>query len=308
MLALSVVVTVDSSAQEIGSSSPIRIPSLNGHRFIPSELVSDPFVNTYMVSQLGAGIATDLEFPPIEVGGDTLFLPRGDQLFLVLGYEYQQRIKKWLAVRATFSTVGRLGTEAAVLLLAGITASTDLRLEWLMNLVRNERSTLSLNLGYRNTSTTVVDLFGFVQDVIDGKDSKLVDTIPSVQAIAGVRYAYGISSLVGVKFSGTVLYGDKVNQRDVGDEVNFEAGLGVSLDPRKKFGIPVGVLVSYSFRTLRISRSDKASDTQRIELKIDYTKPNDFSFGPSLSFARIPGTFGGTVSFVSVTLTSRYYF
>jgi len=308
LFTLFAVATTDSAAQVDDGSAQVRVPSLNGHRFIPSETVRDPFVNTYMLSQLGGGIATDLVLPLIEIDGDTLFLPSGDQLFVVLQYQYQQRIKKWLAVNVGFSTLGRLGTDAGALLLAGVTAATDLRLEWLFNVMRNDRSALSFNLGFRNASTTVVDLFGFVEDVIDGVDSKLVDTIPSSQAIAGARYAYGFSSLVGVKISGTIFYGSKSKLRDPDNEVNFEFGGGVSLDPRKRFGIPVGVIVSYAFRTLSLGRDDSGSDSQEYELKFDYTKPNDFSFGPAITLKRFPGISGGSESSLNVTLTSRYYF
>ncbi len=310
IVALGVVLATDSSAQLVDSPVRVKIPTLNGHRFIPSETVPDPFVNTYMLSKLGVGVATDLEFPLIEIGGDTLFLPRGDQLFVVLEYRYQQRIKKWLAVKVGFSTLARLGTDAGSLLLAGITASTDLRFEWLISVIQNDRSTLSFDLGFRNAGTTVVDVFGFVEDVIDGVDSKLVDTIPSTQAIAGVRYAHGFSSLVGVKLATTMFYGSKEQLRDPANEINFEFGVGVSLDPRKRFGIPVGVLASYAFRTLSLGREDSSSDAQEFELKFDYTKPNDFSFGPSITWQKLPNVFSGSgsVSSLNLALTSRYYF
>lgn len=301
VLGLLMISVVDCSAQ-------MKVPSLNGHRFIPSESAADPFVNTHVVSQVGIGTATDLEFPLFEFEGDTVFAPRGDLLFAVLRFDYQQRIKKWLAVRASFSTLGRLGTDAVALLSAGVTASTDLRLEWLFNLIQNDKSAFSAVVGYRNAGTTVVDVVGFVDDIIGGKDARLVDSIPSVHAIGGIRYAYGFSSTFGIKLIGTILYGDQRQVRDNKSELNYEFGVSLSIDPREKFGIPIGVLASYSLRTLSLGRDNGESDSMELELKFDYTKPNDFSFGPSITWARSPGLYQDSIQFVSVSISSRYYF
>ncbi|MFC2085963.1 hypothetical protein ACFLRO_01985 [Bacteroidota bacterium] len=289
-------------------SAQMRVPNLGGHRFIPSESNGDPFVNTHVVSQVGIGSATNLEFPLFEFNGDTLFAPRGNLLLAVLRFDYQQRIKKWLGVRASFSTVGRLGTDAGSLLAAGVTASTDLRFEWLVNVMQNDRSALSAIVGYRNATATVVDVFSFVEDVIDGEDAKLVDSIPSVQVLGGVRYAYGFSSLFGIKLSGIILYGDKRQVRVSEPEVNYEFGLSLSLDPREKLGFPIGVLASYSLRTLTIGKDEGDSDSMQLELKFDYTKPNDFSIGPAITWSRSPGLYQTSITILQVAISSRYYF
>jgi hypothetical protein len=303
--AASIIALVGMTA--LDSSAQLRVPNLNGHRFIASETVSDPFVNTYIVNQVGLGMATDLDFPLYEFNGDTLFAPRGDLIFAALRFDYQQRIKRWLAVSMSFKTFGRLGTNAGSLLSAGITASTDLRLDWLIKLYENERSALSVDLGFRNSNTTVVDVFSFVEDIIEGEEAKLVDSIPSVHVVGGVRYAYAFSSLLGIKLFGTILYGDKTQNRDSGDELNFEFGGALSIDPRQRFGIPVGALLGYSRRTLSLGLDDNSSDSHEVEVKIEYTKPDDFSFGPSVSWASLPGLYS-RVSFVNVAFSSRYYF
>jgi hypothetical protein len=305
---VSLLLVIGCAAPSIAQTGPVRVPVLSGHRFIASDIVEDPFGETFIVTQLGGGVASDLDFPLFEVGGDTIFAPRGDLLFAVLKFEYRQRIKRWLSVNGAFKTIGRLGTEAQSLLLAGVTASSQFDFEWIVTAHRSERSALAVGLGFRRASTTNVDLFRFVEDVVGGEEARLVDTVPSVQSFVNLRYARALSRLVGMKVEGGLLYGEQTQSRESGNELNWRFGLSLSVDPREKLGIPVGVLASYAITTLSIGLEDAASDTQEFELKIEYTAPSEFSIGPSLGATRLPATYQDAVWFVNVLIASRYYF
>lgn len=292
------------SAQHV----PMRVPSLNGHRFIASDVVNDPFMETNVTNQLGVGVASDLKFPVFEFEGDTVFAPRGDLLFAVLKFEYRQRVKPWLAVNGSYRTISRLGTDVQALLVAGLTVSSEFELGWLIKAYESDKSILSVGLGFERASTTVVDLFRFIEGISVGEYGRLVDSIPSVQGKASVRYAHGFSDLLGVKLEGGVIYGEQTQSRESGQEVNWRFGASLSLDPRTKTGIPLGLLASYALTTLSLGPDDAPSDTQQFELKLEYTTPTDFSIGPSLSTLRVPGRYQPSVWFTNILLGMRYYF
>jgi hypothetical protein len=307
-LLLAAILSFGPLATSFAQTQPLRVPNLGGHRFIATDIVEDPFVETFIVTQLGMGVAADLEFPLFEIDGDTVFAPQGDVLFALLKFQYRQRIKRWLAVTGSFRTIGRLGTEVQSILLAGVTASTEFEFEWLVNVVRSDRSAVSLGFGFRRASTTVVDIFRFVEDVIDGEQSRLVDNIPSVQGTASVRFAHAFSSLIGAKFEAGAQYGEQTQARESGSEFNWRFGVSLSVDPREKFGIPIGVLASYALTTLSIGLEDAATDTQEFELKFEYTSPNDFSIGPTIGATRVPAVYQDAVWFTNLLIASRYYF
>lgn len=287
---------------------PNRVPTLNGHRFLVSEDVADPFVSTNLLNALGVGVASDMKLPLFEIGGDTLFAPRGDVLFATLHFEYRQRIKDWLSVHGRFKTVGRLGTNAQSLLTVGVTAATTFEFGWLINLLTTDRSALSVDLGFARSSTTLVDVFRFVEDVFKGEEASLVQTVPSVQGIASIRYAQGLSSLVGIQAHGEMQYGESSQARDEGNQFYWLLGGALSVDPKPKYGVPIAALLSYSFRTLTLGFPDADNDSMRFELKLEYSATSDFATGPTVSVERLPGTYQGRVTLISVAVSSRYYF
>jgi hypothetical protein len=295
-------------AQVRAQVGPNRVPSLKGHRFLVSEAVADAFVNTNLLNALGGGIASDMKFPLFEIGGDTLFAPRGDVLFAVLNFEYRQQIKNWLAVHGRFKTLGRLGTNAQSLLTVGVTAATTFEFGWLINLHKSDQSVLSVDLGFARSSTTLVDIFRFVGDIVDGEEAALVQSVPSVQGIASLRYAHGFSPLVGLQAYAEMQYGEDSQSRDEGNQFYWLLGGAVSVDPKPNYGVPIAALLSYSFRTLTLGFPDAGNDSMLFELKLEYSATTDFATGPTISIQRLPGTYQSRVTLISATISSRYYF
>ncbi len=68
-----------------------KLPILDGHRFIPTSTVPDPFVTSYLRSNTGFGLLLDANIPVL-TAADTVAVLQGDIAFAVLGFEYQQAI------------------------------------------------------------------------------------------------------------------------------------------------------------------------------------------------------------------------
>ena len=285
----------------------VRLPSLNGHRFVTSELVDDPFVATHFVNQLGVGFATNSEFPLYVFEGDTLTAPRGTQIFAVIRFDYQQRVQEWISARFSFQTLARMGTDAISLLGAGVTASTEMRFDWKIGLLRSEKSSLALDVGLLNQNTTYVDIAGFINDIIDREDASLVESIPAIRATLGLRYAHAFNPVLGVVVSGDLLIGENAQDRDSDAWAETTIAAGLSVNGHAK-GIPLGAFLAYSFSSDSFDQRSPNERSQIIELKIIYSEPGDFMIGPAVYWASLPGFFDNSLTFLNVSLRSRYYF
>ena len=72
---------------------------LNGFRFIPSSVVDEPFATTFFQNSTGGGSAVNLSIPVRNLAGDTIKTIDGSVGFLLVDFEYQQAVAKWLALR-----------------------------------------------------------------------------------------------------------------------------------------------------------------------------------------------------------------
>src|SRR5688572_28569452 len=93
---------------------------LDNHRFLPSSIVGDPFANTRFINATGGGMAVDLTIPVRNIAGNVVDSLAGDIGFLLLDFEYQYQLARWLAVRATAVAVGRVGTSTESVVASGI--------------------------------------------------------------------------------------------------------------------------------------------------------------------------------------------
>ncbi len=75
--------------------------------------------------------------------------------------------------------------------------STGFELGWLIRLFERERTALSLDLNLSERAYTGINIFQFVEDVVDGVPASLVRKTPSTRSSAGLRYAWAVSPLMG---------------------------------------------------------------------------------------------------------------
>src|SRR5574341_439030 len=238
----------DSSMKQEGSNVTVKLPQLGRHTFVPSDYVPGPFIQTYIRNALGYAQSVELTAPPITIGGETVGGLKGDLIFASLEFEYQHAVKEWLAVSAQMHALSRLGTETQTLLFQGVTAAVGFKLGWLFRLWRNDRMLLSGTMNVMNNSFTTINLAQYIEGIIEAGgltlDNKLVNATPSVRGGGGLRWAYGVSQLVGLTFSVECSYGESMTLR-AGNQWYLDLGGAASLDLYAKHGVPLGFVIGF---------------------------------------------------------------
>jgi hypothetical protein len=291
-----------------GEHGALKRPAIGGHTFLSSDVVPDPFVRTYVKQSLGMAQAVDLAFPLGVIDGDTLVLLTGDLTFAVLDFEYQHAVKDWLAVRGRFNLRSRLGTSGVSLLAEGLQVTTGFELGWVVRLLESSRVALSATADVSRRSFTVLDIPQFIDDVInDVPGATLSDNIPNVRAGGGLRFAWGVSRLIGLSANLEGGYGDAVRRGDEGDFA-YSSGANIDFDFGAVTPVPLGVSVGYH-QTSVLDQVDGDSDTRTLVLRLGYTGRPDFMIGVDI----VGGAAGDrsldeTVKSVGLVLTTRYYF
>ena len=268
-------------------SPPVRIPHLGAHVFVPDAFIPEPFVATHLRTSVGMGQAVDFQTTLLEIGGEPVLGLKGDLLFAELGFEYQNAIKDWIAVRARAKVSGRLGTGVQTLLSEGVTAAMGFDFGWLFRLRQGERSLLSGSIDFGNNQTTGIRISGFVEDVIAGVDASLVRTTPSMRGSGGLRSAHGFSELIGMGVSGDVGYGES-SLRTRADSWFYTIGAKVDFNLRYPVGVPLGFVTGVQFENVPQSHADIADGVYGFLLRIAYTGTDDLAVGLQLTFERIP--------------------
>jgi hypothetical protein len=302
----------DSSLRQEGSEGAVKLPQLGRHTFVPSDYVPGPFIQTYIRNALGYAQSVELTAPPITIAGETVGGLKGDLLFAVLEFEYQHAVKEWLAVNAQIHALSRLGTETQSLLFQGVTAAAGFKLGWLFKLWRNDRMLLSGAMDVMNNSVTIIDLAQYIEGIIAAggltPDNKLVNVTPSVRGGGGLRWAYGVSQLVGLTFSVEGSYGESMTLR-TGNQWYLDLGGAASLDLYAKHGIPLGFVIGFRQASVASLGGDLDDKARNGILRISYTGRKDFSVGMESYFQSArPNNLEKPVRSMGTVVTMRYYF
>ena len=294
-----------------GEPQPKR-PLLGDHRFIPNNLTRDPFPRTFVRNSLGIGQAVDIEFvPSLDIGGgDTLPGLSGDLLFAVLDFEYQHRVKDWMAVWGKVNMVGRLGTNVGALLSEGATVLAGFELGWLIRLVENDKVALSATANLWNNSFTGVNFADWVEGVIDNEPVPLVRNVPSVRAGGGLRFAWAASDLIGVTAGTEVGLGESVARRGE-DQVSFQLSGAVDLDLYARTRVPLGFALGFEATNSPREGSELADKVNRGLFRVAYTGRDDFLISVDVSLSRLSfakSEVEDNVKSGSFVMNMRYYF
>ena len=175
---------------------------LNGYYFIPSTDVASPFVTSFVRSATGVGVAVGLTVPIEDLDGNVVDAIGGDLAFLILDFQYQQAITKWLALRAGFVGSARVGTDEQSLLTQGITSVYGFDLGATAQLLQTRSFLLSAVVNYTNNQIYAIAPFDFVKSVIDsgfdpGGDNNLLQSGSVGLTSGGLRMAFAPSDWIG---------------------------------------------------------------------------------------------------------------
>lgn len=251
-------------------------PTLDGHTFVSTDLVPDAFVRTYVRNSLGYSMTPEFDYPPIVVGGDTLVALNGSLAYALLGMEYQNAFRDWIAVRAALGLRTRLGTQMSSLVNEGVNVTSGLELGWLVRIRETSRTSLVGSLDVTRQTLTLIDLRQFTEDVIDGvPDPSLVDNVPTVRSTAGLRFAWAMSHTFGMTLLAEGSYGESP-RRNQADSWENGFGASVDLDGGAAWGVPIGLVAAYRQTSQpALTTTDNGSVRQTL-FRIAYTGKPDF--------------------------------
>jgi hypothetical protein len=324
-------------AQETRRLGSGRGHTLGGHVFQPSSAFPDPFVASYLTSNLGAGFATNFQVPVYNAEDSVVGTLKGDLGVAGMGVEYQLGVLRWLGVRVNASGYTRFGTQTPTLLSEGVSTRYGFGAGATARIWGTEKLYLSGAIDYSSDYLAGVEPLEYVEAVAQ-TIGKVLDSLVAVggitlnpavidsvirsldltgyslhhrstaqKASVGVRAAYapvrwlGFTGLLQTGLVGTFTGSSNVGLLDVGAaaDVDFDA----------LWHIPVGVKVSGRWQSVNEAASDVAKSTTDLGASIAYTGRGDFSLGLELLISSLAQRRSdATLAVQRYALSMRYYF
>jgi hypothetical protein len=266
------------------------LPVLNGHRYLPSAVVKDPFITTFVSSTTGFGLAKDHKITL--TGFDRPLVFTGDLVYVLVGFEYQHAVKDWLSLGAEIETVGRVGANVQSAVSEGVSLVNAFGLVAKARAWHGERHILSATLGFTETGLTAFTPLKFGQAVQDGEEvpdaaDELLSESDSPTPLAGLRFAYAPRPWIGLSLlveSGLGVPFD----REKDDEVIFRAGASASMDFKHLSAAPVGVVLSFFEDSFAQAGNDITNRIRSVLLGLFYTGREDFTLGVETQWLYLP--------------------
>lgn len=302
-----VLAATDEAVADTTGTIDRGVPQMQGHRFVPAPLVPSPFINTYLRNTLGMASAKDVSTPPIIIDGNEIPGLVGNLNAVILAFEYQLALKRWLAVRGQVGLAGKFGTGVQTLLAEGIGTSVEFEFGWVFSLHRGERTRLSGAMSISNRSVNIFSVFNLVSDIVEGTNYGLSQTTPVLSGEVGLRFAWALSELIGLTSHLSAGNGDTLDRSSASTGI-YRAGLALSFD-LDRYSVPMGVVLGGSFTDFNGNDVGDTGEGWETGVRVSYIGRESFLISLDFNWADLPTT--GLVEAFSanwVALSLRYYF
>ena len=303
-------------AQEVQDSSNLltykRLPILNNFRFIPSDIVYDPFITTFIKLNVGSGVALDLtsyrkDWNTGEIE-DTL---SGDLTYVSGELQFQLAVNDWLAFNLGAGGYGRLGTNTYTILTSGISYTTFLTLGGKAKIWENDKMVLSTTLDFKYQSIYLYSIYDFIKEVVEtgGIDStsSMLEKDNVSQTFLNVNYAYAPTDWCGILGAAGFGLGEAFETKIRGN-VRVGAAFSVDFDNVDFIEFPIGILASVKYNSLGEGGAN-VKDIFTYGFKIAYTGHKDFDIGIENTYQSL--SYKSSDEKIKTILSSfslRYYF
>jgi len=291
-------------AQESGN----KIPELNDHVFVYMSNIKYPFTNTTFTTNLGIGSADNLSYEIGDINGQPITGIKGNLTFAHLSFDYQQRIRDWIALYLNGGLTARLGTDVFSLLSQGINTVTTFRIGWLVRIAKGEKYALSGTIGLNNSSGTFINIRRFVEDIVNNVPNPSITTdAPVLLGDFGLQFAYGLNEVIGLGFDGNFAFGESFDRQDA--DLRYALKGAIDFNFKGRYNVPLGIVLGYSLVSQPELVYTNKGTAQIGSIKLTYTGTNDFLIGLESSMMNIPLEDVDQKSRFQVALISiRYYF
>jgi len=289
-----------------------RLPILNGFRFVPSEIIKDPFVNTYFKVNAGSGTALDLKSYIRNFNGNIIDTMSGNMTYLVAEIEFQYALNDWLALYGNFGGRGRLGTNTYTILKSGISYATGFTIGSKFRVVNEKEFVLSLDADFNSSHVYSYSLYEYIKDIVKNiGDTTVKNNLLSedylTRMFLNVNAAYAPNDWFG--FLGNAGFGFgkpfKEKNRD-----NYRIGLAASVDfiNVKYIRFPIGILGSIKYNAFS-EGGENADNIVTYGLRIGYTGHKDFDIGIEATYNRLKYNLTDEIiNTLQYAAKVRYYF
>ena len=289
------------------------LPILNNFRFIPSDVIDNPFITTFVKTSVGAGAAVDLKSYVKDLQGNVLDTLSGQLSFVSMNLKFQLAITDWLALNGSYGGSGRLGNNAYTILTSGISYATGYTLGAKIKIWKNDQMMLSGSLDYNSSKIFLYSIYDFVKDVVEsgGIDSSSRDNLLEKDDVSSTflsfNYAYAPTDWCGILAVAGWGLGQTFGNKDKGN-ARFGLAASIDFDNIDYIGFPIGLLVSVKYNSF----SESGENTTNIftyGLRIGYTGHKDFDIGLENTYQSLNYRLSeDKINTILTAIKVRYYF
>ncbi len=285
-----------------------NLPQLNGHYFIPNSNTPSPFIKSHFGMNLGIASSKDFENIILEVDGEEIIGSKGSLIFADLNFDYQQKIKEWIAFNLMVGATARIGTELQSMLSQGVNMVMTFRMGWLIHLAEGKKDKLSANLQISNYSANFINVGGFIDDVLnDNANPSISRNVPILNGSAGLRYAHAFNELFGFQGFADIGYGESYERGKSSAIYNIGGLFDLNLATKTKTPLGFALLYNISARPDLVQVPDKFASNAG--LKISYSGAPHFDVGVELSSLSVPvPNVDKKVKSTSIIFATKYFF
>jgi hypothetical protein len=296
------------AAPTAGEAEESGFPKLGDHIFVPVLALTEPFLVTYVQTNVGLGSTVNSSIPLLSpIDSTVIGTVESDQILTGLGFEYQQRVRDWLAVRLALDVAGRLGSDTNTLLSDGVTGALSYDFNWMMRIYRAKSVLVSGSIGLASRNATFVNLLDWAEDLVAGKDAKLVRPRTSLIGTGGVHAAWGVNHRFGLLGTLTASYGESFDGS--GDNAWYsDVRAALSYDISQDLDVPLGLALTGG-RSENDLNADTDSGTWFWSARLAVQGRSDFTIGLDLgTYYFDSATQSASTQFRMIVIDMRYYF
>lgn len=285
-----------------------KTPMLAGHKQVDLGSMKSPFTNTSFFLELGLGETGVFTTEGVPVGDSTVFSLNGELLFVNLRFGYKQQVKKWISFFVNVDYSARLGNSVESIYVSGVNTMITVETGTLFTLIQREKLALSGYLKLTNTSSSIVDVSGYVDDLIAGKKyASITKDIPALNGGGGLTAMYAIGPSIAFHADGQLVYGETLERTT--PELQYFLGANVSVNFKKWFNVPITLVTGGYANTLTNVFSTQGNLTSSFLMRLSYTGSDNFNISIESYNGRTPiENTNNRVQLKGVCFTSRFYF
>lgn len=305
-LLLGLMITM--SYTQAQTESSIKTPRLGGHKYSNFESMKSPFITTNFFFEMGMGESGIFTTEGVPVGDTTRLSLSGEILFVELKGGYQQRVKDWISFFVNIDYAARLGNSVESIYVSGVNTIITVEPGIIFKIKKTEKTAFSGYVKLTNTQSSIVDIQGYVNDVIAGKPyASVTKDVPALNGGGGLILSHAFSPSFGFNFDGQLVYGETLKREN--PEFQYYVGTNVSFNFDHLLKVPLSLIVGGYANTLTNAFSTQGNLTSTFSVKLAYTGSESFSIGLETYQGQTPiEDTNQRVQLNGFSFVSRFYF